>query len=144
MSEDKARPVVILIAEDNLADVVFFQEALEVTQIPATVHVVGDGRDAMRFLMRQGRFDDAPRPDRVVLDLNLPIKRGDEVLAAMSADPELNTIPVTILTTSTSEACVCEMYPPGRCQYFSKTADFKELQDIVRRIVGPTRMRAGT
>jgi two-component system response regulator len=70
----------------------------------------------------------------IVLDLNLPVKTGREVLADMMADPQLRTIPVAVLTTSTSERCVCDACPPTRCLYFTKTADFSELQDIVRKI----------
>jgi CheY-like chemotaxis protein len=124
----------MLLVEDNPGDVVFFEEAIEATRTPATLHIVGDGSEAMRFLRRQGPHADAPRPDVVVLDLNLPIKNGQEVMIEMAADPELNTIPVAVLTTSTSEACVCDLYSPGRCMYFSKTVDFRRLQDIVRQV----------
>jgi CheY-like chemotaxis protein len=126
--------LVILLAEDNVADVVFFREALADAGLQARLEVVGNGEDAMRFLCRQGPFDQAPRPDVLVLDLNLPIKNGQEVLLEMASDPVLNTIPVVILTTSTSEACVCEMYPRGRCLYFVKTPEFRQLQEIVRQI----------
>jgi two-component system, chemotaxis family, response regulator Rcp1 len=70
----------------------------------------------------------------IVLDLNLPIKAGQEVLAELASDTDLNTIPVAILTTSTSDRCVCDLYPRGRCLYFTKTDEFKLLQDIVRQI----------
>ena len=126
--------LVMLEVEDNPADAAFLSEAVQASQTPATIHVVENGRDAMRFLRRETPFPDAPRPDVVVLDLNLPIKNGREVLAEMASDPALNTIPVAILTTSASEAHVCEIYSPGRCVYLSKTADFKQLQIIVRRI----------
>jgi len=126
--------LVILVVEDNLGDVMLFQEAVEFTQTSAAVHVAGDGGDAMRFLLHQGRHAEAPRPDVIVLDLNLPIKNGQQVLMEVASDPALNTIPVAILTTSTSDTCLCELYPPGRCLYFTKTDDFKRLQDIVRQI----------
>ena len=126
--------LVMLLVEDNLADIVFSQEALEATQTPATLHVVGHGADAMQFLRRQGPYATSPRPDVVVLDLNLPVKNGQEVLLEIAADAELRTLPVAILTTSTSEKHLCEIYPCGRCLYFTKTADFGELQKIIRNI----------
>jgi CheY-like chemotaxis protein len=128
------RSLVMLVVEDNPADVLFFREAVQSSKTPSSVQVVGDGNDAMAFVRREGSFADAPRPDVIVLDLNLPLKNGREVMQELSADPSLNTIPVAILTTSTSEEYVCECYPPGRCLYFTKTDDFKELQDIIRQI----------
>ena len=99
--------VVLLVVEDNPADVVFFREAMEATRTPSTLHVVGDGGEAMRFLRREAPYADAPRPDVIVLDLNLPIKKGQEVMKEMAGDPALKGIPVAVLTTSTSEAPVC-------------------------------------
>ena len=128
--------LVMLLVEDNPADVLFFTEALDATRMRAEVHVVGDGGAAMRFLRRQPPFADAPRPDVVVLDMNLPIQRGDEVLTEMVADPQLRTIPVAILSTVTSETHVSDVCPSGRCKCFVKTANFSRLQDIVRRIAG--------
>ncbi len=126
--------LMMLLAEDNAADVVFFREALENTGLEIRLEVVANGEQAMRFLNRQEPFGQVPRPDVFVLDLNLPVKSGQEVLLEMAADPALNTIPVAILTTSISETCVCEMYSPGRCLYFVKTDDFTELQGVVRQI----------
>jgi len=125
---------VMLLVEDNPADVAFFREALEAAHAPSAVHVVGDGNEALRFLRRQEPFAGAPRPDVIVLDLNLPARNGLEVLAEMAGDPGLSAIPVAILTTSTSEASVCDIYPEGRCLYFAKTDDFRRLQDIAREI----------
>jgi len=129
-----ARDFVMLVVEDNPADVLFLEEAVEATRTPARMHVVGDGGDAMKFLRRQAPHIDAPRPDVIVLDLNVPVKSGREVLAEMAADPGLQTIPVAILTTSTSETWVCDLYPAGRCKYFNKTEQFQLLQEIVKKI----------
>ncbi len=126
--------LVILIVEDNPADVLFFQEAVEATGIAATLFVAGDGSETIHFLRRQGMHSGAPRPDVMVLDLNLPIRNGQEVLIEIMADPDLRSIPVAILTTSTSESSVCGLCPPGRCLYFTKTPHFQELQDIVLAI----------
>jgi CheY-like chemotaxis protein len=143
MNTMATRSLELLVVEDNPADVVFFREALEATQLPATVHVVSNGNEALKFLRRQARFADAPRPDVIVLDLNLPIRSGQEVLMEMASDPELNTMPVAILTTSTSEQCVCELYPQGRCVYFTKTAQLEGLQDIVRQIAAHAQQAGG-
>jgi chemotaxis family two-component system response regulator Rcp1 len=135
--------VIILMVEDNQADVAFFNEAVEATRTPAAVHVAGDGSEALRFLRRHTPFADAPRPDVIVMDLNLPIMNGHEVLADMASDAALRTIPVAVLTTSTSDTAVCELYPAGRCLYFSKTDDFRQLQDIVRQIAAHARRPTG-
>ena len=129
----------MLIVEDNPADVVFFGEAVEATKTPATLQVVGNGEDALRFLRQQPPFADAPRPDVVVLDLNLPRKKGAEVLQELRDEPALRTIPVAILTTSNSDAHLCDAYPNGRCRYFVKTADFAQVQVIVHQIVSHAR-----
>jgi len=139
MSSDQNGSLVILLVEDNPADVVFFREAVESVEISADVHVATDGEDAMQFLRRESGFAQAPRPDVLVLDLNLPIKKGQEVIAEMASDPELNTIPIAVLTTSTAERCVCDLYPPGRCLYFVKTHDFRLLREIVKQIAGHAR-----
>ena len=134
MVPSEAQSPVMLVVEDNAGDVALLKEALAASHTAAVMRVVTDGGDAMRFLRREAAFSDSPRPDVVVLDLNLPGKSGYEVLREMASDPELNTISVAILTSSAHETCLCETYPQGRCQYFTKTADFKRLQDIVRKI----------
>ncbi|MCK9297013.1 MAG: response regulator [Desulfobulbaceae bacterium] len=125
----------ILLVEDNPGDVALFEEAVEVCGLPVRVHTVDHGLEALQFLRRQGPFADAPGPDVVVLDLNLPIMNGQELLAEMMADPQLQRLPVAVLTTSAFDQYVCDLCPPGRCLYFSKTDDFQLLQDIVRQIV---------
>jgi two-component system, chemotaxis family, response regulator Rcp1 len=128
------RPVTMLMVEDNPADVCFFREALEETALPVTLHVVTNGRAAMEFLGRREAFANVPRPDVVVLDLNLPVMNGKELLAKMMLDPEFCRLPVAILTTSRSEMHLRDLYPPGRCLYFTKTDDFHRMQDIIRKI----------
>lgn len=125
---------VVLMAEDNAADVFFFREAVEASQIKAETFVVEDGSDALRFLYRKPPYNDAPRPDVLVLDLNLPLRNGREVLEEMAADSGLRSIPVAILTISTAERHLCRAYP-GPCLYFVKTDDFLSLQAIVREIM---------
>ncbi len=127
-------PIVMLLAEDNPADVAFFNEAVEDSRTEARVFVVGNGADVLRFVRRQVPFSDAPRPEVIVLDLNLPIMNGQDVLADMMKEPVLRMIPVAILTTSTSERQICDTYSPGRCVYFVKTDEFAKLKDSVREI----------
>jgi CheY-like chemotaxis protein len=129
-----AEPIVMLVVEDNPADVLFFNEAIEASNTPASLHVVWNGDEAMRFLRRIPPYVEAPHPDVMVLDLNLPIKTGKEVLAEMAADPELQHIPVAILTTSNSEMFICDRYPQLPCIYFTKTDEFRRLQEIVSEI----------
>lgn len=125
----------VLLVEDNSADVAFFKEAVEASQVRVCMHVVTHGQEALQFLTRQSPFANAPRPDVIVLDLNLPVMNGQAMLVKMMAEPNLKDIPVAVLTTSTSERCVCDICPPGRCLYFTKTEDFKKLQDIVSKII---------
>lgn len=132
---DTDRRITMLMVEDNSADVFFFREALSDAALPVRLYAVADGRSAMEFLFQRGVYGDVPRPDVVVLDLNLPVMNGQEVLEKMAADPELRRIPVAILTTSTFDTQLCEIYPSGQCLYFTKTDDFHRLQEIVRKIV---------
>jgi CheY-like chemotaxis protein len=119
--------IVMLLVEDNPADVVFFTEALANAGVPVCLHAVDNGGDAMAFLRRQGQFVGAPLVDVVVLDLNVPVLSGREVLQSMRADPALHLVPLVILTTSDSEADIVSLYTPGRCRYEVKTSDFGEL-----------------
>ena len=89
----------------------------------------------MCFLRREAPFAEAPRPSVIVLDLNLPLKSGQEVLAELRAEPALNGTPVAILTTSQLDEHACGSYTSGRCRYFVKTGDFHELVSIVRTII---------
>jgi two-component system, chemotaxis family, response regulator Rcp1 len=123
----------ILLVEDNPGDVFFFREALKEAALPARLQVVTDGQQAMDFLHRSPPYLAAARPDVIVLDLNLPIKDGREVMQEMAADPALRTLPIAVLTTSMFEDTVCGTYP-GPCLYFTKTDDLTRLQNIIRQI----------
>ena len=127
-------PVVMLVVEDNPADVAFFQEAVDASAVSAQLHVVDNGGDALAFLRREGRFADAPRPDVVVLDLNVPVRNGCEIMQDMKADSALGQIPVAVLTTSTSERDVTNLYTAGRCRYLVKTSDLKQVLSIAAEI----------
>jgi CheY-like chemotaxis protein len=126
--------VEMLVVEDNPGDVVFLKEAIEASGRRVCMRTVDNGGDALAFLRRQGKFMDAPRPDVVVLDLNIPVKSGKEVLREMAADAALRQIPVMVLSTSESEEQVTQLYPPGRCRYMVKTSDFDRLTGMVGEI----------
>ena len=98
----KSHPVVILMVEDNPTDVLIAREGLLDAKMPNTLHVADDGIEALEFLRQRGRYTGAPRPDLILLDLNMPRKNGQELLAEIKADEHLKGIPVIILTTSKS------------------------------------------
>lgn len=135
MNSIRTREIRMLIVEDNPADVVFFREALRETRIAAELHVATTGEEAMQFLLKQTPFGDAPRPDVIVMDLNVPVKNGREVLEEMMTYPALRNIPVAILTTSNVDSHICEAYTNGLCQYFVKTDDLCQLEEITRKII---------
>ena len=125
----------VLMVEDNPADVALFAEAVLDVGVALRIHTVSDGLAALAFLRGQEGRDGVFRPDVIVLDLNLPIRNGKDVLAELTTDPRLRDIPVAVLTTSKSESDICRRYPASRMLYFAKTAEFHELVGIVRRIV---------
>jgi CheY-like chemotaxis protein len=96
--------------------------------------VVRDGEEALRFLRREGEYEDAPRPGLVLLDLNLPRVDGREVLAEMKSDPELRVIPVVVLTTSEAEEDILRSYTLHANAYVSKPVDFDRFIDVIRQI----------
>jgi CheY-like chemotaxis protein len=130
----KAKPIEILLVEDNPGDADLAREALRVSKVANALHVVGDGVQAMEFLRRQGRFVTASRPDLVLLDLNLPRKDGREVLFEMKSDDDLKRIPVVILTTSQDEADVFNSYNLHANCYITKPIDLNQFLKVVRSI----------
>jgi CheY-like chemotaxis protein len=132
----QSRVVEILLVEDNHADVVLTREALEHSKMANQLHVVEDGVDALAFLRREGDYDAVPRPDLVLLDLNLPRKNGREVLAEMKADDDLRRIPVVILTTSSDEQDVVDTYDLHANCYITKPVQLDQFLDIVHQIEG--------
>ena len=124
----------ILLVEDNPADADLTRENLEVSKILNDLHVVVDGEQAMDFLRKEGEYQDKPRPDLVLLDLNLPKKDGREVLAEMKADPSLRRIPVVVLTSSKAEEDVVRSYDLQASAYVSKPVDLEGFAKIVRGI----------
>ena len=111
-----SRPVQILLVEDNPADARLTQEAIRDTDFQYRLHLAEDGEEAMEFLMKEGDFADAPRPDLILLDLNLPGMDGREVLAEVKGDDSLGSIPVVVLTTSTAQQDPALFLRPARQQ----------------------------
>ena len=130
------RPVNILLVEDSPGDVRLTKEILADTRMANEIHVVNDGEAAMAFLRRRGEHTDAPRPDLVLLDLNLPRKDGREVLQEMKNDETLRRIPVIVLTTSAAERDVLRSYDLHVNCYITKPIDLDEFITVVRAIEG--------
>ena len=128
------RPIEILMVEDNPGDVRLTREALKEGKIWNEIQVVSDGVAALEFLRRKPPYETAPRPDLVLLDLNLPKKDGREVLSSMKADPLLKAIPVVILTTSQAEEDVIRAYNLNCNCYVTKPVDFEQFTRIVQAI----------
>jgi CheY-like chemotaxis protein len=124
----------VLLVEDDPGDVVLIQEAFADNKVGNRLSVVGDGVEAMAFLRRQGDYADAPRPDLVLLDLNLPRKNGREVLAEIKNDPELSIIPVIVLTTSEAEEDIVRSYSLHANAYITKPVDFERFAGVVHQI----------
>ena len=124
----------ILLVEDSPADVRLTIEALKETKVANRLNVVGNGMKAMDFLYRRGDYAAAPRPDLVLLDLNLPGKDGREVLEEIKFDPDLRRIPVVILTTSQAEEDVLRAYDMYCNCYIAKPLDFHEFMKAVKSI----------
>lgn len=134
MAATIGRPVEILLVEDNQPDVELTQEALEENKVRNNLHVVTDGESAMEFLRGEGKYSDKPRPDLILLDLNLPRKDGREVLAEVKADPGLKTIPVVILTTSQAEEDILRSYELQANCYVTKPVKLSEFIKVVQSI----------
>lgn len=131
---DGAKPAEVLLVEDNPGDVELTREALAESKVAVNLSVVGDGVEALAFLRREGEHGDAPRPDLIILDLNLPKMDGRQVLEEMKADRALSTIPVVVLTTSEAEEDVLQSYELHANAYVTKPLDFMRFSEIVQRI----------
>lgn len=134
MMPDGTRSIDVLLVEDDPGDVLMTREAFEDNKVANNLFVVNDGVTAMEFLRKQGEHTDAPTPDLVLLDLNLPRMDGREVLAALKEDPELRRIPVVVLTTSEAEEDVLRSYSLHANAYVTKPVDFARFIEVVRQI----------
>ncbi|MFE9016258.1 response regulator [Streptomyces cyaneofuscatus] len=128
------QPIEVLLVEDDPGDELMTREAFEDNKIRNTLHVVRDGQEALDFLYRRGEYTDAPRPDLVLLDLNLPKYDGRQVLEQIKGDPELSLIPVVVLTTSSAEEDILRSYKLHANAYVTKPVDLDQFIAAVRQI----------
>lgn len=131
-----SKPVEILLVDDNPGDVRLTREALRENKVSNNLHVATDGAEALAFLNREGQYADAPRPDLILLDLNLPKKNGREVLAEVKNHPNLRRIPVVILTTSSEEKDILATYNLHANCYITKPVDLNCFMEVIRSIEG--------
>lgn len=127
-------PIEILLVEDNPADVRLTTEALKEEKVLNNLNVVSDGVEAMAYLRGEGKYGKAPRPDLVLLDLNLPKKDGREVLKEIKEDPSLKTIPVVVLTVSNAEEDILKSYNLHANCYITKPVDLKQFIKVATSI----------
>ena len=127
-------PIEILLVEDSPGDVRLTQEALRDAKVRNNLHVAVDGMEATAFLKQQGKHTSAPRPDLILLDLNLPKKGGRTVLEEIKLDPSLKSIPVVILTTSAAEEDILRSYQLHANCYITKPVDLDQFLKVVRTI----------
>ncbi len=128
------KPVDILLVEDNQGDVDLAREALETNKMCNDLHVVDNGEEAMAFLRREGKYAGVPRPDLILLDLNLPKKDGREVLAEIKADEDLKRIPVVVLTMSQDDEDILKSYSLHANCYIAKPIDLNQFFKVVQSI----------
>jgi chemotaxis family two-component system response regulator Rcp1 len=134
MTPNMGRAAEVLLVEDSPGDVRLTREALKEGKVRNNLSVVSDGVEAMEFLRREGKYADAPRPDIVLLDLNMPRKDGREVLAEMKSDENLKRIPVVILTTSEAEQDILRTYDLHANCYLTKPVDLEQFISIVKSV----------
>ena len=130
----EVQPIEVLLVEDDPGDVLMTREALEERKLLNRLNVVGDGVDALAYLRREEPFQDAVRPDLILLDLNLPKRDGREVLAEIKNDSSLRQIPVVVLTTSHADEDVLRSYQLHANAYVTKPVDFDRFVSVVRQI----------
>jgi len=128
------QPVEILLVEDNLGDARLATEALKEAKVRNTLHIVGDGVEALLFLRKEGKYSQSPRPHVILLDLNLPKKDGREVLAEIKNDADLKRIPVVILTISKAEEDILKAYNLHANCYITKPLDLGQFIKVIQSI----------
>ena len=131
---DQDRRLNVLLVEDDPGDVLIAREAMAAGQLSTTLEVVTDGVEAIAYLRRENGFEDARRPDLILLDLNLPRMSGHEVLAEVKKDPELRRIPVVVLTTSQAHEDIARSYELHASVHVSKPVDFDDFAGVVKQI----------
>jgi chemotaxis family two-component system response regulator Rcp1 len=131
---NQGRPIEILLVEDNEGDARLTKEALTENKMHHKLNVVRDGEEALKFLKREGKHVSAPRPDLILLDLNLPKKNGREVLSEIKKDLSLRRIPVVILTVSQNEEDIMKSYDLYANCYIAKPVDLNQFMEIVKLV----------
>jgi len=134
MVDISGKVIDILLVEDNPGDVRLAQEALKESKVRNKLYIVEDGVEALAFLRQQGKFSRAPRPDLILLDLNLPKKSGREVLEEIKMDETLKRIPVVILTVSKAEEDIVKCYNNHANCYITKPLDFNQFMNVTKSI----------
>lgn len=128
------RTAEILLAEDNEDDVFLMREAFKRSPLPVNLHTVENGVECLAFLRKEGRHAGMPTPDLLLLDLNMPVMDGRQLLATMVADPRLKTLPVVVLTTSENKRDVRQMYELRCSTYIVKPLDFEDFEKLIELI----------
>lgn len=128
------RPSEVLLVEDNMGDILLTREGFKRSNFPVNLQHVENGEECLAFLRKEGAFANAPTPDLILLDLNMPVMDGREVLKTLVADPKFRHLPVVVLTTSANEQDVQEMYHLRCSTYIVKPLDFEEFQRIIQVI----------
>jgi CheY-like chemotaxis protein len=134
MTDQPVRPIEVLLVEDDEGDVLMTREALAEGKVLNRLNVVNDGVEAVDYLRRAGEYDDASRPDLILLDLNLPKKDGRQVLEEVKSDEDLRRIPVIVLTTSAADEDILRSYNLHANAYVTKPVDFDRFVDVIRQI----------
>ncbi|HET9677232.1 MAG TPA: response regulator [Solirubrobacterales bacterium] len=132
-----AKPILILMAEDDADDRLLVKEALEESRVLNELRFVEDGEELLEYLRRQGRYaaeEASPRPGLVLLDLNMPRKDGREALREIKADPELRRIPIVVMTTSKAEEDIFRSYDSGASSYITKPVTFERLVELMKTL----------
>ncbi|MDA4101049.1 chemotaxis protein CheY [Mycolicibacterium monacense DSM 44395] len=134
MMTPSTRPIDVLLIEDDPGDELITREAFEHNKISNTLHVAHDGQEGLDFLYRRNGYENAPRPDLILLDLNLPKYDGRQLLETVKSDPDLNHIPVVVLTTSSAEEDILRSYKLHANAYVTKPVDLDQFMNAVRQI----------
>jgi CheY-like chemotaxis protein len=134
MMTPSTRPIDVLLIEDDPGDELITREAFEHNKISNTLHVAHDGQEGLDFLYRRSGYENAPRPDLILLDLNLPKYDGRQLLETVKSDPDLNHIPVVVLTTSSAEEDILRSYKLHANAYVTKPVDLDQFMNAVRQI----------
>ncbi|MCB0163506.1 MAG: response regulator [Anaerolineae bacterium] len=126
------KPIEILLVEDNEDDVILTREGFALAKLRVRLHHVPNGQECLAFLRKQGRYADAPTPDLILLDLNMPVMDGREVLEQIADDETLNHLPIVILTTSAAEQDILNMYKLRCSSYIVKPVDFAQFVRVIQ------------